>query len=165
MKERIKQLRKTLKLTQVEFGEKLGLKGNTITNYENGLRVPSDAVILSICREFDVNENWLRTGNGNMFLPEDRHAEIARITRQLLNEEEDSFKNRFVAMLADLSVDEWEYLEKIAVKLSSQKKDKKIYKETTPSEKSIDEKVEDYRHQLELEEKAKEKSSVLQKNA
>lgn len=68
MKERIKQVRKDLKLTQVEFGEKIGVKGNTITNYENGLRNPTDAVILSICREFSVNEHWLRTGEGEPYI-------------------------------------------------------------------------------------------------
>ncbi len=66
MKNRIKQIRETYKLTQVKFGEKIGVKGNTITNYENGLRTPTDAVILSICREFNVNEDWLRTGEGTM---------------------------------------------------------------------------------------------------
>lgn len=69
MQDRIKDLRKKLKLTQVEFGERIGVKGNTITNYENGLRNPSDAVILSICREFGVNESWLRTGEGEPFVP------------------------------------------------------------------------------------------------
>ena len=69
MKNRIKEIRKNNKLTQVEFGEKIGVKGNTITNYENGLRTPSDAVIFSICREFGINEEWLRTGTGDMLQP------------------------------------------------------------------------------------------------
>lgn len=64
MKNRIKQIRKDHKLTQVEFGERIGVKGNTVTNYETGLRNPTDAVVLAICREFNVNEEWLRTGNG-----------------------------------------------------------------------------------------------------
>lgn len=67
MKERIRQLRKTLKLNQSDFGKKVGVKGNTIGNYELGLRSPSEAVIFSICREFNVNEKWLRNGNGEMF--------------------------------------------------------------------------------------------------
>ncbi len=62
MKERIRQIRKDSKMTQVEFGERIGVKGNTITNYETGLRNPTDAVILSICREFNVNEDWIRNG-------------------------------------------------------------------------------------------------------
>lgn len=66
MKERIKQIRKANKLTQVEFGERIGVKGNTVTNYENGLRNPTDAVVLSICREFNINEDWLRNGTEPM---------------------------------------------------------------------------------------------------
>ena len=62
MKERIKMLRKNIGLTQTEFGEKIGVKGNTITGYENGIRSPSDAVIKAICREFNVSEQWLHTG-------------------------------------------------------------------------------------------------------
>lgn len=63
MKNRIKQIRKENKMTQVEFGKKIGVKGNTITNYETGLRNPTDAVILSICREFNIKEEWLKNGN------------------------------------------------------------------------------------------------------
>lgn len=68
MKDRIKLLRKELKLTQAEFGAKVGVKGNTIGNYEMGLRTPSEAVIFSICREFNVNEEWLRDGIDPMFV-------------------------------------------------------------------------------------------------
>ena len=56
MKDRIKMIRKQAKMTQVEFGEKIGVKGNTITGYETGLRTPSDAVIFSMCREFSVKD-------------------------------------------------------------------------------------------------------------
>lgn len=69
MKNRIKKIRKQNKLTQVEFGEKIGVKGNTITGYETGLRTPSDAVIFSICREFNINEEWLRNGSEPMHSP------------------------------------------------------------------------------------------------
>lgn len=68
MKNRIKKIRKDKGLTQVEFGEKIGVKGNTVTNYENGLRNPTDAILHSICREFNVNEEWLRTGQGEPYL-------------------------------------------------------------------------------------------------
>ena len=68
MKDRIKQIRKATGLNQTEFGARVGVKGNTIGNYELGLRNPSDAVIFSICREFGVDEVWLRTGKGEMFV-------------------------------------------------------------------------------------------------
>ena len=62
-------MRKYFNLTQIDFGQRIGVKGNTVTGYETGLRTPSDAVILSICREFNVNEEWLRNGTGQMFEP------------------------------------------------------------------------------------------------
>ena len=66
LNDRIKQIRKNAKLTQAEFGERIGVKGNTVTNYENKLRNPSATIILTICREFNINEFWLRTGEGDM---------------------------------------------------------------------------------------------------
>ena len=66
--ERIKYLRKQLGLTQEEFGEKLGIKGNTVTGYERGSRTPSESLINYICLVFNVNQTWLRTGEGVLFL-------------------------------------------------------------------------------------------------
>ena len=68
MKNRLKELRQTLHLTQKAFAEKIGSKQNTVATYEIGRNNPSDPVIHSICREFNVNENWLRNGLGDMFL-------------------------------------------------------------------------------------------------
>lgn len=67
MKERLKELRKSLNLTQQKFANKIGMKQNTIAQYEMGRTIPSNAIIFSICREFNVNETWLKTGEGNMF--------------------------------------------------------------------------------------------------
>ncbi len=83
MKDRIKEIRKQKGLTQSEFGERVGVKGNTITTYENGTRTPSDAVIISICREFGVNETWLRTGEGEMFLDLGPDAQLEKIFDQI----------------------------------------------------------------------------------
>ena len=70
MKNRLKQLRKALDLTQTEFAERIGTVQNTITGYESGRRNPSGPVISAICKEFNVNEEWLRTGSGEMFAPD-----------------------------------------------------------------------------------------------
>ena len=118
MHERLKKLRKALDLTQQKFADKIGMKQNTIAQYEIGRTVPSDAIIFSICREFKVNEEWLRNGTGEMFLQSNRNADIARLTKELLSEESDSFKNRFISMLANLSVTEWEFLEQKAKELA-----------------------------------------------
>ena len=67
--ERIKEVRKALGMNQTDFAARLGSVQNTITGYETGRRVPSNQVIASICREFRVSEDWLRTGAGEMFIP------------------------------------------------------------------------------------------------
>lgn len=67
MDKRIKKLRRVLDLTQGEFADRLGIKQNTISKYETGRGIPTTAVMALICREFDVNEEWLRTGTGEMF--------------------------------------------------------------------------------------------------
>lgn len=69
VKERIKKIRRELNLTQQEFAERIGIKRNTIANYETGRNDPVDSVISLICREFNVREEWLRTGEGEMFKP------------------------------------------------------------------------------------------------
>lgn len=122
MLNRIKELRKYLRLTQSEFGSKIGVKGNTITNYETGLRNPSEAVILSICREFNVNEEWLRTGEGEMFIHRTRTEKITDFAADILKDEEESFRRRLVEALSDLDVEEWELLEKIAEKAMKKRK-------------------------------------------
>lgn len=118
MNERIKSIRKTLKMTQSEFGSHIGIKGNTITNYETGLRNPSDAIIRSICREFNVNEEWLRNGIGEMFVPFTRSERISKFAGSLIKEEDESFKRQLVEALAELDEEEWKVLEGIAKKLS-----------------------------------------------
>lgn len=67
MNERLRKLRRTLDLTQQEFADRIGSKRNTIAKYETEANTPSAAVISLICREFNVNEVWLRTGEGDMF--------------------------------------------------------------------------------------------------
>ena len=117
MNERLKQLRKNLGLTQQQFADRIGTSRTNVGKYEVSAHAPSSAIISLICREFNVNETWLREGSGDMFKSNDRYTDIARLTTQLLNEESDSFKNRFISMLANLSSDEWEVLEKCALEL------------------------------------------------
>lgn len=118
MNERLRKLRKALDLTQQKFADRIGVKQNTVAQYEIGRNIPIDSVINLICREFNVNEEWLRTGTGDMFLPVDRNADIAKLTKMLLDEESDSFKNRFISMLANLTTGEWEFLEQKAKELA-----------------------------------------------
>ena len=103
MQERIKEVRKSNGLTQTEFGEKIGVKGNTVTGYETGIRSPSDAIIVSICREFGVNEEWLRTGNGEMFLPKSRGQEIGEIVKAAAQHDPETAAKFFSSLLEEMS--------------------------------------------------------------
>lgn len=123
MKDRIRQLRKQLKMNQSDFGEKVGVKGNTIGNYELGLRSPSEAVIFSICREFNVNEEWLRNGIGEMFIDLSKEEYISEFVGRILKDKEDSFKKRYIAMLSKLDEDGWKALEKVAIVMGQIKRD------------------------------------------
>lgn len=120
MKIRIKQIRKEAKLTQIEFGEKIGVKGNTVTNYENGLRTPTDAVLKSICREFKVNETWLRTGEGDPYQKRTRNQEIQFFANDIMEDVDESFKKRFILALSKLNESDWETLRKIADNLKEE---------------------------------------------
>lgn len=99
LKDRIKSIRKEKKLTQVEFGDLIGVKGNTITNYETGLRNPTDAVIKSICHFCKINEEWLRTGEGEKYQKLSEDEEIAGIVSDLL---EDGKNNALYTILLEV---------------------------------------------------------------
>lgn len=113
MNERIKKVRKALDLTQRDFGARIGTTQNAIANYETGHRNPSSAVIDNICKTFNVNEVWLRTGEGEMFVQITRSQEIAEFVGKTLQGEEDNFKRRFIAILSRLDEDDWAVLEKM----------------------------------------------------
>ena len=83
MNARIKAIRKTVGLNQTEFGARIGVKQTTIAGYETGASTPMDAVISSICREFNVDEHWLRTGEGDMFDQSYEQAETARMIESI----------------------------------------------------------------------------------
>ena len=113
MKDRLKELRKALNLTQQKFADKLGVKQNTIAQYEMGRNDPSDAVIISICREFGVSESWLRNGEGEMFIPMTLDEEIASFIGGVQADIEPTFQKRFISALAKLSPEEWKTIEHI----------------------------------------------------
>lgn len=116
MNGRLKQLRKELNLNQAEFGARIGLNQSTIAGYESGIRQISTATIVAICKEYNVNESWLRSGEGEMFRPVSRDEEIAAFIGDILSETPD-FRQRFVAVLARMTPAEWELLEKKAREL------------------------------------------------
>lgn len=117
MKDRIKKIRKELDLTQQKFAEKIGVKQNTVAQYEMGRNIPIDSVISLICREFNVNEQWLCDGAGEMFIERTRDEQIASFVGSIQASADDSFKKRFISMLSALDESEWEVLEKMTLML------------------------------------------------
>lgn len=117
MNERIKKLRKALDLTQQEFADKIGMKRNTVANYETDRNEPSNSVISLICKTFNVSETWLRTGEGEMFVERTRDDELAAFMDELLAEESADFRRRLVTALSRLKPEQWEALEAVALEL------------------------------------------------
>ena len=110
-------------MTQEEFSRKIGIKRNTLANYEIGRNEPIDAVIFSICREFNVNEAWLRTGDGEMFITMSRDEELAKWAGKLVSSGvEGEFMKKFVHILSKLDSRDWETLEKVVVSMAEENK-------------------------------------------
>ena len=118
--ERVKDLRKTLNLTLEEFGSKVGVTKQTISRIENGVNNLTDQMLISICREYNVSEEWLRDGTGEMFIPLTRNQVITDFAGDIIKEE-DTFKKRLIEALAKLNENEWAVLEKLAQELTKEK--------------------------------------------
>lgn len=117
MNERIKKVRKVNGLTQQEFAERLNIGRGTLANYEVGRNEPIDAVVALICREFNVDEHWLRTGEGDMFVKRSRNDELSAFMNELLSEEAPDFRRRLVTALSRLKPEQWDALESISLSL------------------------------------------------
>lgn len=113
--ERIKMIRNHFKLSQSEFGERIGLSRGAVVNLEmNRLKNPGDQTLRYklICKEFGINEEWLRTGKGQMLSAKTEEEEFAIWAARHLKIDSDSFKRRFVRAMMNLSDDDWKVLEK-----------------------------------------------------
>ena len=111
MNERIKQLRKELGLTLDKFGEKIGVGKTAISKIENGDRSVTDQMFKSICREFNVREEWLRNGEGEMFVQMNRDERVADIVKKALASDDEFVINTFTA-LGQLTPAEWDLVKK-----------------------------------------------------
>ena len=119
LKDRFKELRKKLNVTQQEFADKLKISRNFVAQIEMGSKVPSDRTIDDVCREFNVNEEWLRTGNGDMFIPGIKDKQISAMLADVMKSGEDSFRHRLVSALARLDDKGWDNLEKLIDMISN----------------------------------------------
>lgn len=116
MKERIKELRKKLDLNQTEFAERLGLSQGQETKFERGIAEPTDRTISDICREFNVNEEWLRSGTGEMFR---KMTEQDLIKQKIDNQlkDGDEFTKNVLYQIASLTPEEWKAIEEFIYKI------------------------------------------------
>lgn len=97
IKDRIKQVRQNAGLTQSQFAERLNISRNYIGLIEIGDRIPSDRTIADICREFNVSEVWLRTGEGEMFVDLGEDAELTQVLAEIQVSDDDTIKDVLVA--------------------------------------------------------------------
>lgn len=114
---RIKELRNSLKLTQQEFADRLGIKRNAIATYETGKSNPGDSVVALICSKFGVNEEWLRSGSGECFVTVAKNEQIRSFIDKILADEPEGPKTRLIEALAGLDERGWDTLVKLAQKM------------------------------------------------
>lgn len=112
--ERLKEVRKSIGLTLEKFGNRIGVGKTAISKLEHDQCSITDQMRKSICREYNVNEEWLVNGTGEMFSEIDREDQIMRWAASVLKEDSDSFRKRFVAMLSSLREEDWIWLEEKA---------------------------------------------------
>lgn len=155
MNERIKELRLKLGLSQDEFGRRLGVTRGAITNIELNKVEPKPLFIDLMCREFNVSETWLRTGDGEMFVSRSRSDAIAQEVNRFMANHPDSFRERLISLLIRLDEKQWEVLEQYARQLV----------DAHDREPTIEERVEAYRQELLAEERGAEESSPSQQGA
>lgn len=111
MKNRFKELRNKLGVTQGELADKLGLTRNFIAQIEMGNKIPSERTINDICREYGVNKDWLSKGIGNMLVPTTKYEEISRLFGDVEKSDDKDFKFRLIKALAELDENGWAFLE------------------------------------------------------
>ena len=100
MKERLIELRKKLKLNQEAFGAPLNLSRAAIGSYEQGIRTMTDRTISDICRVYNVNETWLRTGEGEMMSNDsDLDVELSALVAELIKSDDEWVKNCVIRFL------------------------------------------------------------------
>lgn len=149
--ERLGILRKKLDLTLEKFGEKIGVTGSAVGNIEKGRRALTEQVVKSVVREFNVNEDWLRTGVGEMFI-ESKESHLSELAKQYaLDDMEVKIVEAFLELSPDKRAAIKEYVSVLA-KSFVEKSEEEIIQE------KIDKEVEAYRRELEIEARVKEKS-------
>lgn len=104
-------------LTKTAFADKINVTQQYVSNLCLGKKIPSDRTIADICREFNVNEDWLRTGQGDPYIKLSRDEELAQFFGDVMKGEDPDFRRRLLSVMSRLTTDEWALLEQMAWKL------------------------------------------------
>lgn len=159
MNERVKMIRKSDKLNGSEkmtlerFGERLGVTKMTISRIENGVNSVTDQMFKSICREFNVNPDWLRDGSGSMFIERSRNDQIATFIDDILKNDPDGFRAHLISALSELNASDWERIAQVAERLVADQEKEKAAAERQRLHEELD-------RQLDAEEDQAERSGV-----
>ena len=123
--DRITSIRKDLSLSQTAFGERIGVSRSVIQNIDDHNTEPKPLLLKQICKEFNVDAHWLETGEGNnKFRPQTKNTVIQNFISEVMKDDEEAFRRRYVEMLANLDDDGWILLEKMLDTLYLSKKEK-----------------------------------------
>jgi len=111
--DRLRMVRKELGLTMEAMGDQISTSQGHISAMEKGTKAISGRTIDLVCMRFNVRKDWLVNGSGEMFSQMTKDEEIAAFMGDTLADEDETFKKRFLSMLSRVSVEEWEFLEKM----------------------------------------------------
>lgn len=116
MSERIAQCIKDSGLTKTAFANRINISQPHISKITLGESTPSDRTIADICREFNISEEWLRTGEGPMRIELTRSQQIASFVGDVLSSSKPDFRSTLISVLSQLDEKEWEAIESITLK-------------------------------------------------
>lgn len=148
---RVKEIRTELKMTQDEFGARIGIKKSSLSQIENGKNALTQQNIVAICKVFNVNEPWLRTGEGDPFVKVSREEELQRLIDESMKEESGEIRRRFATAVMRLTPEQIRRCTEWAKETFNLVDAPSADQDPEERELTIDEKVEDYRRQLEAE--------------
>ncbi len=122
MNERVKELRQALRLSGEKFGESLGVNHSAISKIENGKTNLTDQMIKSICLAYNVNEDWLRNGNGSMF-NQSKDDYLSDLQKQFGLTD---FQKKLVKTYLELTPDQRSFMDKFIASCSNHSDDNEV---------------------------------------
>ena len=132
MKDRLRSIQKQNKMTMQRFADFLGIPKPTLEGYMYGTRTPNTAFINLVCDRFNVNERWLRTGDGGMYAPVDREKAVYDAIKKARPDMPDSFPKDFAAAMAKLSEDDWLFIARMAQDMAKKARETQAAEQEKP---------------------------------